>query len=134
MRFKWTRNLYSLRLSSSRPSCLEIIAEISPDTANMNVTVPASKESEDAPFTDKKRKAPAKAKGKPAKKKALSDSDEASSEEDEDEELLSSADDSDEPKAKGGRCLFNHTTITTCKGMRGCHVYKLSPMYLTCDL
>jgi hypothetical protein len=83
------------------PSCFEIIAKIFTHMANVNVTVPESKDNDDSPPTDKKRKAPAKGRGKPAKKKAVSESDEEDDEDEDEDEEPSSAEDSDEPKAKG---------------------------------
>jgi len=61
------------------------------------VTVPESKDNDDAPSTDKKRKAPAKGRGKPGKKKGSS----SESEDEDDEEVELDDEDSDEPKAKG---------------------------------
>lgn len=75
------------------------------------VPVPESKDADDAPSTDKKRKAPAKPRGKPGKKKGGSSSE---SEDDEDDEVeLDDEDSEDEPKPKGTASVLLNVMSTT---------------------
>lgn len=84
------------------------------------VTVPESKDTDDAPSTDKKRKAPAKGRGKPAKKKGSS----SESDEDEDEEVELDDEDSDEPKAKGVSSVLSFSAMPECGAASLLEIHK----------